>query len=267
MTNHECALRLINMCADHIIGRATHFNALDFESLKLATKFLCDNCFMPCPLCAEKLNANYDDRPFSIGKCSKCEYDADIRQKRLAEVLSNDPLPKSPLPLARITPGLLILDVDGVLTDGTKGYGPDGSTIMKRFCDHDFTAIKKFQSLGWKVCWLSADTVVNARLALDRRIDFWCSRSPNGSIDKVSWLNRLADHYLVGIPKVVYMGDDLFDIPICDAVVAGGGLAFCPANAVKQLDGHAKRLSTKGGYGAVMELYTMCSDEVTQPCV
>ena len=32
---------------------------------------------------------------------------------------------------------LLLLDVDGVMTDGTKMYGPDGSVFGKRFCDHD----------------------------------------------------------------------------------------------------------------------------------
>ncbi len=46
---------------------------------------------------------------------------------------------------------LLILDVDGVMTDGTKTYGIRGEVLSKRFCDHDFTAIKKFKDDGWDV--------------------------------------------------------------------------------------------------------------------
>ena len=38
---------------------------------------------------------------------------------------------------------LLILDVDGVLTDGKKVYGKEGTGLYKTFCDKDFTAIKR----------------------------------------------------------------------------------------------------------------------------
>ena len=38
---------------------------------------------------------------------------------------------------------LLILDVDGVLTDGKKYYNRDGDVVMKTFCDKDWTAIKR----------------------------------------------------------------------------------------------------------------------------
>ncbi len=40
---------------------------------------------------------------------------------------------------------LLVLDIDGVLTDGTKVYGVDGEVIGKRYKDLDFTAIKQLK--------------------------------------------------------------------------------------------------------------------------
>ena len=42
---------------------------------------------------------------------------------------------------------LLILDVDGVLTDGKKYYDNTGKVLLKTFCDRDFTAIKKIKAV------------------------------------------------------------------------------------------------------------------------
>ena len=41
---------------------------------------------------------------------------------------------------------LVILDVDGVMTDGRKYYGVDGMPFAKTYCDKDFTAIKRLRS-------------------------------------------------------------------------------------------------------------------------
>ena len=42
---------------------------------------------------------------------------------------------------------LVILDVDGVMTDGKKYYDRDGKVVIKNFCDKDWTAIKRFRAL------------------------------------------------------------------------------------------------------------------------
>jgi 3-deoxy-D-manno-octulosonate 8-phosphate phosphatase KdsC-like HAD superfamily phosphatase len=170
----------------------------------------------------------------------------------------------------------LILDMDGVLTDGTKVYGNDGYPYAKRFCDHDFTAIKCFQRDGWFVIMMSADVVVNRALASNRDIPFWHSRSNDGTIDKVAQLeallaaNELQEDLDNGGVKLVYVGDDLFDIPPMEYVLRRGGYAYCPQSAalpVKQFV--ATRLggvlSTRGGEGAIMELYTHFSLDITPP--
>lgn len=151
---------------------------------------------------------------------------------------------------------MLILDVDGVLTDGTKAYGPDGSVLWKRFCDHDFTAIKKFQMDEWVVVWLSADRTVNEAVAEARGIEFCCSREADGTIDKVKWLGHLCEKHGVFSRDTVYVGDDMLDIPIMKEIRVAGGKIYCPSGAVPQVmkivDGV---LSKPGGAGAVMDLY------------
>lgn len=164
--------------------------------------------------------------------------------------------------------GLLILDVDGVLTDGTKAYGPDGKILFKRFSDHDFTAMKKFQMDGWVVCFLSADRTVNEAVARDRGVDFWYSRDDaTGVIDKVKWLGKLSEHYNVLTNRIVYVGDDLLDVPVMKALKVCSGRVYCPASAVPQVRTIVHGvLNKRGGDGAVMDLYyTYYSKDDTPP--
>jgi 3-deoxy-D-manno-octulosonate 8-phosphate phosphatase KdsC-like HAD superfamily phosphatase len=72
---------------------------------------------------------------------------------------------------------LIILDVDGIMTDGKKYYGQDGSVYLKSFCDKDWTSIKRFKSLGINVIFLSGDENINKLVADNRNIDFYLSRS------------------------------------------------------------------------------------------
>ena len=60
---------------------------------------------------------------------------------------------------------LLILDVDGVLTNGTKVYDIDGNVVHKVFNDRDFTAIKRFKEEGVNVFFLSGDKKFNEEIA------------------------------------------------------------------------------------------------------
>ncbi len=78
---------------------------------------------------------------------------------------------------------LLILDVDGVLTDGTKVYDSEHNVLSKRYVCKDFTAIKRFVAAGVKVVFLSGD-IFNKSMAEKRNIDFYCSRGEDLSLDK-----------------------------------------------------------------------------------
>ena len=52
---------------------------------------------------------------------------------------------------------LIVLDVDGILTDGKKYYNRDGDVVMKTFCDKDWTAIKRFRAMDIPVVFLTGD--------------------------------------------------------------------------------------------------------------
>ena len=56
---------------------------------------------------------------------------------------------------------LVILDIDGVMTDGTKVYDESHNVIYKKYCDRDFTAIKRLKDCGVSVCFLSGDKRIN----------------------------------------------------------------------------------------------------------
>ena len=77
---------------------------------------------------------------------------------------------------------LAIFDIDGVLTNGKKTYGKDGSCISKTFCDKDFTAIKRFIAAGVKVIMISGDNY-NKTMAEKRNIDFYCTRDKEDGLD------------------------------------------------------------------------------------
>ena len=104
---------------------------------------------------------------------------------------------------------LLILDIDGVMTDGAKVYGLDGLTISKRYCDRDFTAIKQFKASGVQVCFLSGDDKVNKQMAKNRKTDFYYSREK----EKTDFLPEFEKKYSCSTDEMAYVGDDIFDIP------------------------------------------------------
>jgi 3-deoxy-D-manno-octulosonate 8-phosphate phosphatase (KDO 8-P phosphatase) len=143
---------------------------------------------------------------------------------------------------------LLILDVDGVLTDGTKLYSEDGFGKMKSFCDKDFTAIKRIKAAGVKVCFLSGDQNVNKSIATNRNIDFYLARGKN----KKEFLQKFCKIYDCSPDEMCFVGDDLFDIDLLKAVK----YSFCPKNSLSDVkDCCMHVLLNKGGNNLIMELH------------
>ena len=164
---------------------------------------------------------------------------------------------------------LVVLDVDGVLTDGTKMYGKNGEVFGKRFCDHDFTAIKKFKMAGWDVVWLSADLNINAVVAKDRGIEFYSSMF-DGKIDKINGLNNILEMFngQYRLSDVVYAGDDLYDVDIMKLINDNGGYTFCPIDAVKHVRDVAMHTTyVGGGCGVVMDIMNFVDFDGVAPCV
>ena len=150
---------------------------------------------------------------------------------------------------------LLILDIDGVLTDGKKYYGLDGMPFSKTYCDKDFTAIKRFRGSGVKVCFLSGDNVVNEQMANNRNVDFYYARGK----DKAEFIKNFENIYGTTKERMCYVGDDLFDSSIMKIV----SHAYCPSDAcrdIKNICGKKNILKSKGGNNAIMELFDTLLD-------
>lgn len=145
---------------------------------------------------------------------------------------------------------LLILDVDGVLTDGRKFYDSSGKVVCKSFCDRDFTAIKQFKACGWKVCFLSGDRNINEIVAKNRNIDFYCNRDRK-MICKSLFIPKFEKIYQYTPADMVYVGDDVFDIEIMKKVQ----YAFCPSDAPRTVLDVCIPLNSKSGDNVIQELF------------
>lgn len=148
---------------------------------------------------------------------------------------------------------LVILDIDGVMTDGRKYYNTDGMPFAKTYCDKDFTAIKRLRGAGVNVCFLSGDDTVNEAMAKNRNIDFFYARGK----DKADFIPELAEKYNTTVEHMAYIGDDLFDSSMLEAVQ----FPFCPADACRDVKkicvsafGYHNVLQSNGGCNVIMEM-------------
>ena len=149
---------------------------------------------------------------------------------------------------------LLILDIDGVLTDGTKEYDKEHNVLSKKFLCKDFTAIKRFVAAGVNVVMVSGDEW-NRNMAEKRNVDFYCSRGSDLSLDKSGYVEIFKEKYNVDIKDMAFVGDDYFDLSIFQVL----DITFCPNDAPEIIKNHAKyTLSKNGGQGVLVELYDFC---------
>lgn len=142
---------------------------------------------------------------------------------------------------------MLLLDVDGVLTDGGLYYSSSG-VEMKRFHAHDGYGVVRAREHGLKLAIISGRTtpVVTAR-ARDLRID----EVIQGSDDKVAAMKKIKARHGLTEEQIAFIGDELFDIPLLKLV----GFSAAPRNAqpeVKRVVDYVTKV--RGGEGAVREV-------------
>jgi 3-deoxy-D-manno-octulosonate 8-phosphate phosphatase (KDO 8-P phosphatase) len=145
---------------------------------------------------------------------------------------------------------LLVLDVDGVLTDGGLFYGASGEET-KRFHVHDGLALVAARKAGLQIAVLSS----RASAAVTRRMtELGVSEVHQGVGDKAGALAALCERLGVPASAVAMMGDDLPDL----AAMGRVGLALAPANAVGEVKRAAHWVARRrGGDGAVREAVEM----------
>ncbi|WP_445487760.1 KdsC family phosphatase [Niallia sp. 03133] len=142
---------------------------------------------------------------------------------------------------------LIVLDVDGVLTDGRLYIGSD-AVEYKAFHTQDGMGISLARQAGIKTAIITGRKS-NAVLkrAEELQIDFIYE----GIADKLTVLQNLIDQIGIGFEEICYMGDDLNDIPILKEV----GFPCAPHNAIDFVKKQAKLITkSSGGNGAVREM-------------
>ncbi len=141
---------------------------------------------------------------------------------------------------------LLVLDVDGVLTDGHLYYSESGHET-KTFHIHDGLGIKLLQRAGIEVAIITGRT---SRLLERRTRELGIDRVIQGREDKLVALEELLQPLTIEMHQVAYMGDDLPDLAAIRAV----GLGMTVANGNPLVRRHARWESRHaGGHGAVRE--------------
>lgn len=144
---------------------------------------------------------------------------------------------------------LIVLDIDGVMTDGKKYYDREGTVRFKTFCDKDWTAIKRFRALGIQVVFLTGDPF-NVAIAENRKIDIYVNRQNGVHSDKSNYLSLLCTEYNVTPEEIAFAGDDIFDVKLMQLV----GKAYCPSDAPEIVKTNAVILGP-GGENFVMRMF------------
>lgn len=142
---------------------------------------------------------------------------------------------------------LLILDVDGVLTNGQLVFGDQGEA-MKIFHTQDGLGISVAHRAGLQTAIITGrETEMVRRRGAELKI----ANVYQGARDKVQAYEELLAKYDMTPEQVAYVGDDLNDL----AVMTRVGLACAVANAVPDVKQRAHFITTReGGRGAVREV-------------
>jgi len=142
---------------------------------------------------------------------------------------------------------LMIFDVDGVLTDGSLYYGPDGESI-KRFNVLDGHGIKLLQRSGVSTAIISAR---KSEIVARRAADLGIQHLHQGVQNKRTAFEQLLAHTGLEREACGFVGDDVLDLPI----LLQAGFAACVPAAHPEVRSRVHYVTgAGGGAGAAREL-------------
>lgn len=142
---------------------------------------------------------------------------------------------------------LVIFDVDGVLTDGSLYYGPDGEAF-KAFNAKDGLGIHQLVKSGIEVGIITGRV---SSFVSKRAEDLGIRHVYQKKMDKKPVFLELCKKLSLSPNQVAYMGDDIVDLPILEEV----GIRACPADAMPCVKKICNFIAhNKGGRGAAREL-------------
>ncbi len=142
---------------------------------------------------------------------------------------------------------MLVMDVDGTLTDGCIYVGDEGE-MMKAFHVQDGYAIAHI--LPEKDIVPVIITGRRSKIVEKRAEELKISHLHQGVSDKLGKLTEVAEQMRVSVEEIAYIGDDLNDLDC----IRYCGLTACPADAVCEVRKAVDYVCTRsGGRGAVRE--------------
>ena len=141
---------------------------------------------------------------------------------------------------------MLLLDVDGVLTDGT--FERQGDDEVKRFHSRDGIGLVLARKAGLKLGLISGrESKAVMYRAKELKMDF----VRLGEGDKLSALQQALEQEGLSEEQIAFMGDDLPDLPLLSRV----GLSAAVADAHPEVRTRVHYVTrARGGFGAVREL-------------
>lgn len=141
---------------------------------------------------------------------------------------------------------MLVMDVDGTLTDGKIYIGPQGE-VMKAFNIKDGYGIVQFIKSG------KIPVIITGRkseIVQRRAEELGITELYQGVEDKLSQLKKVAEKYGLSAEEIAYIGDDMNDF----ACMEYCGVTACPADAVKEVKEDVDFVcESLGGCGAVRD--------------
>lgn len=142
---------------------------------------------------------------------------------------------------------LFLTDCDGCLTDGGMYYSEKGDEL-KKFNTRDGMGFSILRKLGIRTGIITGENVeLNRRRADKLKLDYYVP----GCKDKLKAAGQLCSSLGITLDNVLYIGDDINDIPLLKAA----GFSACPADAVKSVCSCVSYIAAKkGGEGVIREI-------------
>ncbi len=149
---------------------------------------------------------------------------------------------------------MLVMDVDGTLTDGGIYMGNTGE-LMKVFSAKDGYGIEHMlPKIG------VTPVIITGRassIVQNRARELKIAELFQGVGDKLTILHKVADRYNLQMDEIAYIGDDLNDLDCMKAC----GYTGCPRDAAKDVRAYVDYVcSVEGGSGAVREFIELLSE-------
>jgi 3-deoxy-D-manno-octulosonate 8-phosphate phosphatase (KDO 8-P phosphatase) len=142
---------------------------------------------------------------------------------------------------------MLVLDVDGVLTDGSLYFDNNGKE-MKAFSARDGVGLRCLQACGIELALITGR---RSEIVSSRADQLGIRHVYQGCKDKLDAFNHLLEKTGIEKQQVCYAGDDWIDLPVLDQV----GLAVTVIDADKIVRNRVHWVTSRGGgKGAVREI-------------